>query len=219
MIPWWTFKFSAALTRRRTAPGRPMTWRKEEFGVLTDRDIHSALEQGDLRVTPFDAETVRPAALSLRLGHEAYSLVTDGPVDTADSSTFPRLKPKELDHRGRLAVSPGEVVLAATFERISLSTRLVGVLDGTSDYARLGMSVVLSHQVSPGFGGAEGSIITLEIVSRLPQVVYLYPETRICNLMLFKCRRGSMRSYGEMPHNYSTDVAVSSSRLADHHAG
>ena len=219
MMPWSAWKFAPALTRPRSTPPRSKTWRKGDFGVLTDRDIHSAHEQGDLRVTPFAPEMVRPAALSLRLGHEAHALVTDGPVDTADASTFPRLKPKEFDDRGRLAIEPGEVVLAATFERIGLSTRLVGVLDGTSDYARLGMSVVLSHQVSPGFGGAGGSIITLEIVSRLPQVVYLYPETRICNLMLFKCRRSSLRSYGEMPHNYSTDIAVSSSRLADHHAG
>jgi dCTP deaminase len=218
MTLWSTLRLGPVSTRPRPAPGRSNPWRREEFGVLTDRDIRSAREQGDLLVTPFEPEMVRPAALSLRLGHEAYSLVADGPVDTADRSTFPRLCPKELDDRGRLAVEPGEVVLAATFERIGLSTRLVGVLDGTSDYARLGISIVLSHQVSPGFGDKTGSIITLEIVSRLPQVVYLYPETRICNLMLFKCRRGSVRSYGEMPHNYSTDVIVSSSRLADHHA-
>lgn len=108
-------------------------------------------------------------------------------------------------------------MLAPTLERVSISDRLVGVLDGTSDYARLGISVVLSHQVSPGFGKSGGAILTLEIVSRLPEVVYLHPDTRICNLMLFRSRE-SGRSYSDMPHNYSLDQAVGRSRLADYHA-
>ncbi|WP_352244173.1 dCTP deaminase [Lentzea sp. NBRC 105346] len=185
--------------------------------MLTDHDIHRALNKGDLVVDPFSADMVRPAALSLRLGQEAYTLVPTGPVDTARHDTYPSLLAKELDDHGRLAIGPGEVVLAATLERIAISTRLVGVLDGISDLARLGISVVLSSQVSPGFGAGEGAIITLEIVSRLQETVHLHPGTRICNLMLFKASRSALRSYTEMPHNYSRDVVISPSRLADHH--
>ncbi|GAA3053147.1 hypothetical protein GCM10010464_17190 [Pseudonocardia yunnanensis] len=54
---------------------------------------------------------------------------------------------------------------------------------------RLGISVVLSHQVSPGYGSdiEGGAILTLEIVSHLSRAVFLRPGTRIGNLMLLRC--------------------------------
>lgn len=186
-----------------------------EHGVLTDRAIRRAHASGELRVDPFDAALVRPAALSLRLGHEAFSLATHGPVDVADRTTHPDLVPKALDASGRLAVEPGEVVLAPTLEKIGLSENLAGLIDGTSDYARLGIGVVLCGQVSPGFGRETGAVLTLEIVNHLRHPVLLYPGARICNLMLF-ASSGSERPYGAMPHNYSSDHAVVASRLADH---
>ncbi len=187
----------------------------DQPGVLTDRAIRRAYETGQLWVDPFDAALVRPAALSLRLGHEAFSLVTRGPVDVADRSTHPDLVPKALDASGRLVVEPGEVVLAPTLEKIGLSENLAGLVDGTSDYARLGISVVLCGQVSPGFGRDTGAVLTLEIVNHLRHPVLMYPGARICNLMLF-ASTGSERPYGAMPHNYSSDHAVVASRLADH---
>ncbi|MEU4523174.1 dCTP deaminase [Amycolatopsis sp. NPDC024027] len=199
-----TFGETADQARKRSRPG-----------ILTDRAIRRALGAGELRVDPFDPALVRPAALSLRLGHEAFSLVTTGPVDVADRSTHPELVPKEPDGRGRLTVEPGEVVLAPTLEKIGLSGNLAGLVDGTSDYARLGISVVLCGQVSPGFGHETGAVLTLEIVNHLRHPVLLYPGVRICNLMLF-ASAGSELSYGTMPHNYSSDHAVVASRLADH---
>jgi dCTP deaminase len=184
-------------------------------GVLTDRAIRRAHQAGELRVEPFDDALVRPAALSLRLGHEAFTLVTTGPVDVADRSTHPELVAKELDAQGRLVVDPGEVVLAPTLEKIGLSGHLAGLVDGTSDYARLGISVVLCGQVSPGFGRETGAVLTLEVVNHLRHPVLLYPGARICNLMLF-ASSGSELPYGELPHNYSSDHAVVASRLADH---
>ena len=189
--------------------------RRRRPGVLTDRAIRQAIETGELEVTPFDPALVRPAALSLRLGHEAFTLVTNGTVDVADRSTHPELVAKEPDARGRLTVEPGEVVLAPTLERIGLSENLAGLVDGISDYARLGISVVLCGQVSPGFGRGTGAVLTLEIVNHLRHPVLLYPGSRIANLMLF-ASAGSEQSYGVLPHNYSSDHAVVASRLADH---
>ncbi|WP_410655005.1 dCTP deaminase [Amycolatopsis sp. lyj-112] len=190
-----------------------ITWPRR--GVLTDRAIRRAHGTGELTISPFDPALVRPAAISLRLGHEAFELVTTGTVDIADRSTYPELRPREFDAEGRLRVEPGEVVLAPTLEKIGLSEKLVGLVDGTSDYARLGISVVLCGQVSPGFGRQDGAVLTLEIVNHLRHAVLLHPGTRICNLMLF-ASTGSDQPYGEMPHNYSSDHYVAPSRLADH---
>jgi dCTP deaminase len=176
-------------------------WRSR--GVLNDRDIVTALRRGDLVVTDPDESLLRPAAISLRLGPDAYALASCGPVDVLDRATHPRLVPRLPDDRGRLLLRPGEVLLVRTYERIGLCDRLAGILDGTSDYARLGVSVVLSHQVSPGFGMPAGAYLTLELVSRLPHEAYLHPGTRICNLVLLRCRR-VRRSYSAMERHYST---------------
>src|SRR6184192_3196736 len=202
------------LTDPVLATRRTRAWRSRH-GVLTDRAILHARDEGELSVDPFEPSLVRPAALSLRLGHESFGLASRGPVDIADRSTYPELERKELDEQGRLCIEPGEVVLAPTLERIGLSERLAGLVDGTSDYARLGISVVLCGQVSPGFGHGKGAVLTLEIVHHLRHAVYLRPGARICNLMLF-ATKGSDQLYGSMPHNYSSDQGVVPSRLADH---
>ncbi|WET82258.1 dCTP deaminase [Amycolatopsis sp. QT-25] len=193
----------------------PLTWPVPRCGILTDRAIKRAHRNGELTITPFEPGLVRPAAISLRLGHEAFALESTGTVDIADRSTYPDLRPKELDAEGRLCVEPGEVVLAPTLEKIGLSEKLAGLVDGTSDYARLGIGVVLCGQVSPGFGNETGAVLTLEIVNHLRHPVLLHPGTRICNLMLF-ASTGSDQPYGTMPNNYSSDHNVAPSRLADH---
>jgi dCTP deaminase len=186
-------------------------------GVLTDREIADARASGELRVEPFDAGQLRPAALGLRLGSDAAVLVPRGTIDVAHVDTHPHLEAREPDEFGRLRLDPGEVLLAPTLERVSLSPCLAGLVDGTSGYARLGISVVLSHQVSPGFGwdASDGAILTLEIVTRLPETVYLRPGTRIANLMLLRCQPAE-RPYSLMPANYSSDLTVRASRVAEY---
>ncbi|GAA1192613.1 dCTP deaminase [Pseudonocardia alaniniphila] len=190
------------------------------LGILSDREIRAAYDSRELRIDPFDPELLRPAALSLRLGFEAAVLDSHTDVDVADATTYPTLVPRDPDGQGRLRLNPGEVMLAPTLERISLPAGIAGLVDGTSDYARLGISVVLSHQVSPGYGSDidSGAILTLEIVSHLSRAVFLRPGTRIGNLMLLRCSPVE-RLYPEMPANYSRDVLVRASRLAEHHVG
>jgi dCTP deaminase len=183
-------------------------------GVLVDRDIHAAVRRHDLVVPDLDPELVRPAAVSLRLGHEAYALTSRQPVDVADPKTYPELVPRPVDRFGCIVLSPGEVLLARTWERVGLSRRLAGLLDGTSDWARLGVSVVLAHQVSPGYGMPDGAPLTLEIVSRVQHDVRLRPGTRIANLLLLRGRR-ARRPYGALPANHSVPGWSVASRLGD----
>jgi dCTP deaminase len=195
---------SLARTRRPAGP------------VLSDSQILGAVRSGDLEVTPFDPEMIRPAALSLRLGSDAAILSASEPIDARDDETYPGLTAREPDAQGRLVVNPNEVLLASTLERVAISNRLTGILDGISDVARLGISVVLSQQVSPGYGSPDGAILTLEIVSRLPVPVILYPGTRICNLMLMRCGRAA-NPYPTMPNNHSRDTRAAPSNWAAFH--
>ena len=184
--------------------------------VLADHQILAAIESGELAVSPFEPDMLRPAAVSLRLGAEASVLRADNIVDARVRRTYPDLTQRLPDQDGRLVINPNEILLAPTLERVTFGDRLTGILDGISDVARLGISVVLSQQVSPGFGAPDGAVLTLEIVSRLPVPVLLYPGTRICNLMLMRCGRAT-RSYSSMLHNHSRDVRAMPSNWAAYH--
>jgi dCTP deaminase len=183
-------------------------------GLLVDRDIRAALRNGELVVSDLDEGLVRPAAVSLRLGSEAYVVSSRRPVDVSDASTYPDLVPCDSDELGRFILRPSEVLLACTRERVGLSERLAGLLDGTSDWARLGVSVVLAHQVSPGYGMPRGAPLTLEIVSRLGHEILLTPGLRIANLLLIRGRR-ARRSYLDMPAHHSWPTWSIASRLSD----
>jgi dCTP deaminase len=182
--------------------------------VLVDRDLRAAVRRGELVATDIDWSLLRPAAISLRLGEGAFVPTSREPVDVARRATYPELVERPLDEEGRIVVRPGEVLLVRTLENIGLSTNLAGLVDGTSDLARLGIQVVLAHQVSPGWGMPEGAPLTLEIVSRLAHEVALRPGMRIANLMVFRGRR-ARRSYAQMPDRHPASGWSVGSRLAD----
>ena len=183
-------------------------------GLLVDRDLRAAVRRRELIVTDIDWSLLRPAAVSLRLGAGAYVPTSRQPVDFARRATYPDLVERPPDTQGRIVVQPGEVLLVRTLENIGLSSRLAGLLDGTSDLARLGIQVVLAHQVSPGWGMPDGAPLTLEIVSWLTHEVALRPGMRIANLMVFRGRR-ARRSYAEMPDRHPASGWSIGSRLAD----
>jgi dCTP deaminase len=183
-------------------------------GLLVDRDLRAAVRRGDLVVTDVDWSLLRPAAVSLRLGTGAYVPTSRKTVDVAYRDTYPELVERRPDAQGRIVLRPGEVTLVRTLESVGLSTKLAGLLDGTSNLARLGISVVLAHQVSPGWGMPDGAPLTLEIVSRLTNEVALRPGMRIANLMVFRGRR-ARRAYAEMPDRHPASGWSVGSRLAD----
>lgn len=182
-------------------------------GLLVDRDLWAAIDDGDLVVADLDPSLVRPAAVSLRLGERAFALVSRQTVDVADADTYPELVSRSPDPSGRLVLHPGEVLLARTRERIGLADQLCGLLDGTSDLARLGVTVVLAHQVSPGWGMPHGAPLTLEIASHLAHDVLLRPGMRIANLLVLRGGQ-AQRSYGDMPAHHPAEGWSIASRLS-----
>ena len=188
------------------------------MAVLNDVEIARLIKAGELRVGPWEPSLIRPAALSLRLGSTASTLVTDGVVDAADARTYPKLVRKKLDERGRLPIHPGEFVLAATLETLTLPADVSGFVDGISNVARLGIGVALSHYVNPGFGQPNGGVLTLEIHTRLQDTVLLYPGVRICNLVLFR-GAAPQQAYHTFPANHSHDVRETGSAWFELHPG
>ena len=162
--------------------------------LLSDGDIKKELESGRVKVEPFDRAMLQPSSVDVRLDrffrvfeNHKYSVI-DPAAEQPDLTKAVELKGDE-----EFILHPGEVVLASTYEVITLPDDVAGRLEGKSSLGRLGL---LTHStagfIDPGFSGH----ITLELsnVANLP--VKLYPGMKIGQLCLFRLSSPAENPYG-----------------------
>ncbi|GAB23384.1 deoxycytidine triphosphate deaminase [Gordonia polyisoprenivorans NBRC 16320 = JCM 10675] len=162
--------------------------------LLSDRDIHAAIDSGRLALDPFDAALVQPSSIDVRL---------DGLFRVFNNTRYTHIDPAQRQDELTTLVEPapgepfvlhpGEFVLGSTLEVCSLPDDLAGRLEGKSSLGRLGL---LTHStagfIDPGFSGH----ITLELsnVANLP--ITLWPGMKIGQLCLLRLTSAALNPYG-----------------------
>ena len=140
-------------------------------------------------------------------------LSSQQPVDIADGRHLSGTGPATWMRRVGCCCGPGRSCSSAPRSG-SGSDRLAGLLDGTSDYARLGISVVLAHQVSPGYGMPDEQ--PADAGARLPAGARRVPASRRAHRQPDALRgRRAERSYRDMPANHSSDAWSVRSRFSE----
>ncbi len=169
----------------------------------SDNQIRSLILDGRIRIEPFDDRFIRPASICLRLGSVYLTPGTDGSVDIGRENTYPKFEAREGSYECPIYIPPKSFILGHTLERIALPRTHAAWISNLSGLARLGIGVVLSSFVSPGFGERCSATLTLEISNFLNVPVYLRPGMRICHLLLFRLDRESSESYDSQVGTYS----------------
>ena len=163
--------------------------------LLSDRDIRARLDSGDLGLDPLDLSMVQPSSVDVRLdrGFRLFDNHKYPYIDPAeDQPELTRLV--EVGPDEAFILHPGEFVLGATYERISLPDDVAARLEGKSSLGRLGL---LTHStagfIDPGFTGH----VTLELanVSTLP--IKLWPGMKIGQVCYFQLSSPSETPYGQ----------------------
>lgn len=162
--------------------------------LLSDRDIRSGVEEGRIRLDPWDDAMVQPSSVDVRLDkvfrifeNHRYQVI-DPAVDQSDMT---REWVAEGDEP--FVLHPGEFVLGATWERVALGPDVAARLEGKSSLGRLGL---LTHStagfIDPGFDGH----VTLELsnVASLPLI--LHPGMKIGQLCFFQLSSPAEHPYG-----------------------
>jgi dCTP deaminase len=162
--------------------------------LLSDRDLRAELDDGRLVIDPPDPSLIQPSSIDVRLdrmfrvfNNSRYTHID--PAQQQDELT----ELVEPDEGDPFVLHPGEFVLGATLERLSLPDDLAGRLEGKSSLGRLGL---LTHStagfIDPGFDGH----ITLELsnVANLP--ITLWPGMKIGQLCLFRLSSPAEIPYG-----------------------
>jgi dCTP deaminase len=134
--------------------------------VLSNPDLLKYIRGGRIRFDPpIDEARVAQVSVDLTLGRKFTSFKQPPgylPAIHVDPSLWESAD--IWDHREQdvYRLEPGQFVLAQTLERVYIPADLVGLVEGRSSYARVGVTVhVTAPKIDPGFDAS----ITLEMAN------------------------------------------------------
>ena len=162
--------------------------------LLSDRDIRHEVDQKRIVLDPWDEVMVQPSSVDVRL--DRYFRLFDNHkyqhIDPAtDQPDLTRLV--EVDPNESFVLHPGEFVLGATFEVVTLPDDVAARLEGKSSLGRLGL---LTHStagfIDPGFSGH----VTLELSNVATLPITLWPGMKIGQLCFFRLSSAAEHPYG-----------------------
>ena len=163
--------------------------------MLSDNDINKALEDKLIEISPLDISYIQPSSVDLRVGEEfrvfenhKYSHI-DPKSPQEDLTTLVEATTDEP-----FVLHPGEFVLGTTYEKVTLSNKIVARLEEKSSRGRIGLLIhSTAGFVDPGFSG----YLTLELsnVANLP--IKIYPEMKIGQISFYYLNSPSVSMYGD----------------------
>ena len=162
--------------------------------LLSDRDIKKELAAGRIGLEPFTTDMVQPSSVDVRLDryfrlfdNHKYPFI-DPAADQPDLTQLIETSPDEA-----FILHPGEFVLGATFEQVSLPDDVAARLEGKSSLGRLGL---LTHStagfIDPGFSGH----VTLELSNVATLPIKLWPGMKIGQLCFIRTSSPVINPYG-----------------------
>lgn len=166
--------------------------------LLSDRDILARIDAGRVALDPWDPDMVQPASVDVRL---------DRSFRVFDNHKYPVIDPAaeqpeltrlvDVGPDGHFVLHPGEFVLGASYEQVTLPDDLAARLEGKSSLGRLGL---LTHStagfIDPGFTGH----VTLELSNTATMPIMLYPGMKIGQLCFFELSSPARHPYGSGAH-------------------
>ncbi len=162
--------------------------------VLSDRGIRTAIEAGRIRLEPFDEALIQPASIDVRCDHRfrVFRNSRYGHIDVKQEQ--PELTELiEIEDGGPFILHPGEFVLGATLERVTLGDDIVSRLEGKSSLGRLGLQVhSTAGFIDPGFDGQ----VTLELTNVANLPITLYPGMKIGQMSFMDLDQPAEHPYG-----------------------
>ena len=187
--------------------------------VLSDGTILQQVQEGRIKIDPWDPKMVQPASVDLRLGnsfrvfhnHRTASIdLRDPPSNLTEQVTVEEDEP--------FLIHPGEFCLGRTLEWVELPDDIVARIEGKSSLGRLGLIVhATAGFCDPGWKGT----LTLELnnLTRVP--IKLYPGLPIAQLSFMTLDRPAARPYGSpgLGSHYQGQRAATESRYEGGPAG
>lgn len=180
--------------------------------ALSDATIRALVDQGRIRIDPYDPDNVQPSSVDVRLG-DSFRVFHNHRVSAIDLRDPPRGLTEEVivSEDSPFVIHPGEFALGRTLEWVELGDDIVARVEGKSSIGRLGLIVhATAGFVDPGWRGT----LTLELANLTRVPIKLYPGLLIAQLSFMALDRPAERPYGspELGSHYQGQVAATESR-------
>jgi dCTP deaminase len=180
--------------------------------VLSDGTIRRLVEEGRIKIDPWDEGMVQPASVDVRLGN-SFRVFHNHKVTAIDLREPPAGLTEHVDvSEGEpFVIHPGEFCLGRTLESVELPDDIVARLEGKSSLGRLGLIVhATAGFCDPGWRGT----LTLELnnLTRVP--IRLYAGLPIAQLSFMALDAPAERPYGheQLGSHYQGQVEATESR-------
>ncbi len=167
--------------------------------LLSDRDIRAEITAGRIVLDPWEEAMLQPSSVDVRL---------DRLFRVFENHRYPHIDPAEdqpdltrlieAESGDPFILHPGEFVLGATAELVTLADDVAARLEGKSSLGRLGL---LTHStagfIDPGFSGH----VTLELSNVATMPIKLWPGMKIGQLCFFKLSSPAEHPYGSAKYS------------------
>jgi dCTP deaminase len=180
--------------------------------VLSDGTILQFVQEGRIRVDPWDPKLVQPASVDLRLG-DSFRVFHNHRASAIDLRRPPENLTEEVvvPAEDSFVIHPGEFCLGRTLEWVELPDDVVARIEGKSSLGRLGLIVhATAGFCDPGWKGT----LTLELnnLTRVP--IKLSPGLPIAQLSFMTLDKPALRPYGSpgLGSHYQGQRAATESR-------
>jgi len=155
------------------------------MSVLSHSDIENAIEIGDIKITPFDKNSISCASYDLTLSNEfRYYLPPQNILEVTENTNYLDITEKIIvEEGGHYLLLPNTACIGITKETITLSPKYCALLEGRSRFARLGLFIhITASFINPGVSNKQ----VLEIFNASNYTLALKPGTKLCQLIFLK---------------------------------
>ena len=162
------------------------------MSVLSDRAINQAIQKKAIIIDPLLPNNIQPSSIDLTLYREIEIFENEDPIDIT------KIRKEEIKTRTRLLniengyiLKPGHFVTGYSHEYIEISTSFCGIICNRNSLSKIGINAAISSYMNPGFRGRKVIVIANNGMAD----IILYPNIRICQLVLFQLDSETIRDF------------------------
>ncbi len=152
------------------------------MSILTRKEILQEIAAKNIEITPFDEDCVGPASVDLHLSN-AFRVFKNAKKVVRVVNEVDYRKATQgisLTNGETFLLMPGETILGITVEKIRLSNKICGWLEGRSKFARIGLLIHISASfMQPGIDNHQ----VLEMSNFGPAPLEIIPGIRVCQFI------------------------------------
>jgi dCTP deaminase len=162
--------------------------------MYSNEDILKAIRSGDLIIEPFLPEFVRGAGVTLHLGSKLLKPI-EGKVVDVKNKVAPDFSEITITADAPYPLKPGEFLLGATYQKVTVGSSLGFLIEGRSTLARVGLTIVQTAMLV--YPGHRNRAVTLELANHGANTILLYPRMKIARVALFELKTPSSEQYDD----------------------